>query len=109
MPSIDLPKPAVVVRGHLLAEGGVHVGGDHMVGEHATEFIEQERRYRGERAAVVGDGLTEHHVERAEPVGRDEQQEAIASVVDVADLAAEDALEVSHGMGSGWWAASSGA
>jgi len=90
------------VNGHPLAEGGVHVGGDHVVGEHVTELIEQERPHRGERAALVEDGLTEHHVEHAEPVGLDEQQVAIASVVDVADLAAGDVPEVSHGMGSGW-------
>jgi len=79
----------------------VHVGGDHVIGEHATAPIEQERRHRGEGATVVGDGLTEYHVEHADPVGRNEQQEAIASVVDVAYLDALDVPEVSHGMGSG--------
>jgi hypothetical protein len=79
-----------------------HVGGDDVVGQHAGELVEPERRRGGEDAALVGDRLAEHHVEHAQPVGRDEQEEAVTGVVDVADLAAVDVLQLRHGMGSGW-------
>ena len=69
-----------------------------MIGQHTTQFVEPERRNRGERSALLGHRLTEHDVEDAETVRRDEKQVAVTGVVDVADLAAVDVLELSRGM-----------
>ena len=52
--------------------------------------------------ALVEDGLTEYHVEHVVPVGCHEQQEAIVSAADVANLGAVVMPGVSHGMRSGW-------
>ena len=64
-----------------------HVGRDHMVGDEVRETLEPELRDAREDLALVGDLIGQDVVERGDAVGDDEQQ-AVAAIVDVADLAA---------------------
>ena len=83
--SMKRPAQVVGVRRELLGQVG-DVGGEQVVGHHVAEQLEPEERELGEHLALVRDRVGQHHVERAEAVGRDEQQ-PVAEVVEVADLA----------------------
>ena len=56
-------------------------------GDEVAGPLEPEPRQAGQDAALVGDRRRQDDVERAEPVGRDEEQAVVADRVQVADLA----------------------
>ena len=58
-----------------------------MVLDDVPGFLEPELAQRGEHAALFGNRVRQNHVERAEPVRRDEQQR-VAEVEHFADFAA---------------------
>ena len=51
------------------------------------------QRERGEHAALVGDRRRQDDVERRDAIGGDEQQPAVAGVVDLAHLAGGEMVE----------------
>ena len=53
-----------------------------MVGCEAGGLLEPERRQRGERPALVGNEVVEHHVEHRDAVRRDDQHAVVVHVVD---------------------------
>ena len=62
------------------------VRGDQVVGCEAGGLLEPERRQRGERPALVGNEVFEHHVEHRDAVRRDDQHAVVVHVVEIADL-----------------------
>ena len=60
---------------------------DHVIGNHVLQQIEPEQRKLRQHAAFVGYSGGQHHVERRQPVRRDDQQ-PVAEIVNVAHLAA---------------------
>ena len=64
-----------------------HVALAHVVRHHVLQQVEPEERELREHAALARDRGGQHHVERAQAVGRDDQQ-LVAEVVHVADLSA---------------------
>ena len=65
---------------------------DDVVGDDVGQFLEPEKRKLGENASLIGNRRGKDHVERRKTVGGDDQ-EAIAEVVDVANLAASEKFE----------------
>ena len=81
--------------GSCAAGGQVGDVGRHEVAAAARRRAARTRtRHGGEHAALVGDRLGHHDVERGDAVGRDHQQPAVAGVVDVADLAGVEVRQV---------------
>ncbi len=72
----------------------VHVGRDKMVGDDVLEEIEPEQRQLGQNPALVRDAGGQHIVECGDPVGGNEEQVVAVQVVNVADLAAREQVEV---------------
>ena len=60
-------------------------GRQEVIGHDRLHALEPERRNLGEHLALVGNARAEHIVERGDAVGGDDQQ-AIAELVDIADL-----------------------
>ena len=72
----------------------VDVDRDDVVRHEVAEVIEPERRELREHLALVGNAGAEDVVERGDAIGRDDQQ-VLAEIVDVADLAAARERETS--------------
>ena len=75
----------LALGGGQLEPGGVDVGRDQVVGD--LQMLEPVHGEARQDPPLVGDAVGQHPVERADAIGRD-QQEPIAQVVNVADLAA---------------------
>ena len=84
-------------------EPACDIGRDQVIGN--LDDIEPVERKAGQDPALVGDAVGQHPVKRADAIGRD-QEEAVAQVIDVANLAAaawgfaaaEIGLEQNHGV-----------
>ena len=63
------------------------VGRQHVVRHEVARLLEPVQRARGQHAPLVRDRRRQHHVERADAVGGDQQQPVVACFEDVADLA----------------------
>jgi hypothetical protein len=57
-----------------------------MAAHHSLKLLEPESRHCREHAALVGNGLGHHDIERAQTVGSDHEQSVIARVVDIANF-----------------------
>ena len=66
------------------------VGREEVVRNEPCRLAEPEPGEAGQHPALVGDGRGQHHVERGEPVGGDEQQPSVSEAIEVADLARPD-------------------
>ncbi len=62
------------------------VGGDEVPGASVGQLLAPEGGHGGEHPALVRDGLGEDHVVGADPVRGHHQQQAVAGVVELADL-----------------------
>src|SRR5437773_5249019 len=76
----------------------VRVGGEKVARDHRRDALEPERAQLGQHRTLVGNRLAQHHVERAHPVARHEQQRLAIHLVDFADLATAEQRE---GKGAG--------
>ncbi len=65
-----------------------------MVGHDVLQEIEPEQRELGQHASLLRDAGGQHVIERRDAVGGDKQQVVVADLVQVADLAAGEELEV---------------
>ena len=68
----------------------VRIGRDEVVRDDRRGLGEPEARQPGEHPALVGDRRGQDDVERADPIGGDEQQPTVVERVQVADLAGAD-------------------
>ena len=68
----------------------VRVGGEKVARDHRCEALEPECAQLGQHGALLGNGLPQHHVERAHPIARHEQQLLGVHLVHLADLAAAE-------------------
>ena len=68
------------------------IDGQDVVGDRSASRVEPEQRQPGQHPPLVRDRVREDDVERADPVGRDEEEPVLARLVDVADLAARAQL-----------------
>ena len=87
--SMARPSSCGGVRGELAGE---ILRGDHVMRNDVRELLEPEKRKLRQHAALIGNRRGENDVEGREPVGGDDQQ-AIAELVDVANLAAAAKLQ----------------
>jgi hypothetical protein len=74
----------------------VHVNRDEVMRHEVAHALEPKRRQLRQDLAFVGDAAAEDVIERGDPIRRDDQQ-IVAGLVDVADLAAADEREVREG------------
>jgi hypothetical protein len=99
----DEHRPAaqhVGVTAHAVVEA-VHVEREEVVRDEVAHPIEPERGQLREHLALVGNARAEHVVERGNPIGGDDEQ-IVAELVDVADLAApEERQSVDLGLEQG--------
>ncbi len=81
----------------MLANGlrvAAYVGRDQMIGNDILQEVEPEQRHLREHSALVRNAGGQHIVERGDAVGRHEQQVLAVQIVDVANLAAGEKVEV---------------
>jgi hypothetical protein len=79
----------------------VVAGSNQVVGHEGAAVLQPPRGDLRKHGALIGNRLFHHDVERADPVGRHDQQPILAHIVDVAHLAAPYQRKGKRGLGDG--------